>query len=194
MDQVQSNESSPRKVRILGIDPGSRVCGFAILDTILGGFRAVKPKVVDAGVVRLSDDRFLDRIGSLYQAAHKIVAESGASICVLEESFVGKNTRTAIKLGQARGALIGAAVAHGLHVDEITPAAVKSLVTGQGRADKAHIAAAVTSLCGFKRGKLPFDATDAVAIAIAYTFRHRLENLSRNTKPMINGRSNVPNL
>ena len=154
---------------IIGIDPGSRVVGFAILRA-----KVAKPRmprdfvVVDAGVIKTNVDLSMpERLGHIHDAVHGLTAELSPTHCAIEKAFYGVNASSALKLGEARGAIVAAVRRHGLAVFEITPAEVKRTIACAGAASKEDVCRAVTALLGFDRGKLPFDATDAVAIALA---------------------------
>lgn len=153
---------------IIGIDPGSRVVGFAILRA-----KVAKPRmprdfaVVDAGVIKTNVDLPMsERLGHIHDAVHGLTAELSPTHCAIEKAFYGVNASSALKLGEARGAIVAAVRRHGLAVFEITPAEVKRTIACAGAASKEDVCRAVTALLGFDRGKLPFDATDAVAIAL----------------------------
>lgn len=154
--------------KILGIDPGSRVIGFALL----GATKALPlgPRdwvVLDAGVLRASSELSMtERLGEIHNALHDLAVELNPTAVAIEKSFHGVNSATAIKLGEARGALISAVARLGLPIYEITPAQVKRLVAGHGAASKEQVYMALQALMGFNKGRLPHDASDALAIAL----------------------------
>lgn len=169
MKAPQKSSQSPDFPVIIGIDPGSRVVGFAILRA-----KVAKPRmprdfvVVDAGVIKTNVDLSMpERLGHIHDAVHGLTAELSPTHCAIEKAFYGVNASSALKLGEARGAIVAAVRRHGLAVFEITPAEVKRTIACAGAASKEDVCRAVTALLGFDRGKLPFDATDAVAIALA---------------------------
>ncbi len=169
MKAPQKSSQSPDFPVIIGIDPGSRVVGFAILRA-----KVAKPRmprdfvVVDAGVIKTNVDLSMpERLGHIHDAVHGLTAELSPTHCAIEKAFYGVNASSALKLGEARGAIVAAVRRHGLSVFEITPAEVKRTIACAGAASKEDVCRAVTALLGFDRGKLPFDATDAVAIALA---------------------------
>src|SRR5690606_26163642 len=98
----------------------------------------------------------------------ELAASHKPDIWVIEKAFADKNISSAIKLGEVRGSIMAAAFRSKAAIREITPAAVKKRIAGNGRATKEQVAAAVLTFVGFRRGDLPFDATDAVAIALAF--------------------------
>jgi crossover junction endodeoxyribonuclease RuvC len=155
-------------MRILGIDPGSLIAGFACIER--RDLRTVNPRdfsIVTAGVVRTeAKEPLWRRLGQIHLAVGELVRELEPQICVIEKAFYGANVSTAIKLGEVRGAVIAGAYASGLQIAEVTPAEVKKTIAGNGRASKEQVALAIEALMKFKRGVLPFDATDALAIAL----------------------------
>ncbi len=159
-----------RSWKILGIDPGSRVAGFGLLQS-----RTRSPvvprdfRILEAGVIRLDVASHLsDRLGHLHDAIAGMIAEATPTICVIEKAFCGVNASSALKLGEVRGAVISAVRRQGVPVAEITPAQVKMLIAGRGQASKQEVCSAIESCLQFSRGRLPHDATDALAIALAY--------------------------
>jgi crossover junction endodeoxyribonuclease RuvC len=104
----------------------------------------------------------------MHESMHDIARDSMADYCVFEDQFCGINARTALKLGQTRGALMTAVSRAKIPLVEVTPAEVKKTITARGNASKEEVSASLKALIGFERGNLPYDATDALAIAIAY--------------------------
>jgi len=155
--------------KILGIDPGSRVVGFALIGALKA--RPVSPKdwtVLDVGVIRATADlSSTQRLGEIHNALFDLIQEMQPQHIAIEKAFHGVNAATAIKLGEARGAIIAASSRHGLPVHEITPAQVKRIIAGNGAATKEQVYMALQALMGFNRGRLPLDASDALAIAYA---------------------------
>ncbi|MFO7566089.1 MAG: crossover junction endodeoxyribonuclease RuvC [Enhygromyxa sp.] len=159
--------------RILGVDPGTRVVGYAILDVPAPG----RFEYVECGVlkVRASDDlgaRLLELGGGL----REIISEFRPAGLAIERAFHGLNAASALKLAEARGALKLIALEHGLSVAEYAPAMIKRAVVGRGRATKAEVQARVRLLC--RLGNVPqSDAADALAIAICHVQASRLPKL-----------------
>jgi crossover junction endodeoxyribonuclease RuvC len=161
---------------ILGIDPGSRITGYAFI-------QAKKPvpvlprdfEVIDAGVLRIDPAvPYLERIGMLHETVHQLMEQHRPSVCVLEKAFHDKNASTSIKLGELRGCYIAACSRLAIGVKEITPAEVKKTLTGNGRSEKEGVALAIKTLMGFDRGSLPHDVTDALAIALCFGLQLKL--------------------
>lgn len=155
--------SRSQAIRVLGIDPGTRVVGYGVLD--LAG-----PDVdyVECGVLRLpTDESIPQRLHRLVTAIDEVIGELRPGVLAIEAAFHGVNAMSALKLGQARGAILALAVARGLEIEEYPPAMVKKAVVGHGRATKAEIQARVRLLCRLRR-EPSSDAADALAIALCY--------------------------
>jgi crossover junction endodeoxyribonuclease RuvC len=151
-------------MRILGIDPGSRVLGYAVLDCDT----ARRLRYVECGVVEATRGAPLER--RLYEIAsglEEVIDDLGPQAVAAEDVFSAANARSALLLGQARGAALAACGRAGLKVHAYPPAVVKQAVTGRGRAPKEQVARMVQVLCGLR--KLPrADAADALAVAVAH--------------------------
>ncbi len=152
-----------RAVRVLGVDPGSRLCGWGIVER--DGTRLVH---VDNGVVVLTDGAPLaDRLARLLAALSEVIARHQPTEAAIETVFVQHNARAALILGQARGVALAAMAGAGLAIHEFTPQQIKKAVTGSGRAAKAQVQAMVA-----RRLALPevpqADAADAVAVALCH--------------------------
>ncbi len=163
-------------MKILGIDPGSRIVGYAcIVPKTLRPLRVSDFHVLDVGVIRADiTGTFLHRIGALHEALFTLTQEHAPTLCVLETAFMGKNAQSALKLGQARGALIAAMSRCGVPMAELSPREVKQFITGKGHADKQSVRSMLEKLVQFQAGGLPLDATDALALALGYAAQHVL--------------------
>jgi crossover junction endodeoxyribonuclease RuvC len=160
--------SSFAPVRILGIDPGSRVCGYGVIDE-----RAGELTYVECGLLTAPEDRAMEqRLGELARGLREVIAELSPEIVAIEDVFSHQNVRSAIALAQARGMTLAVVGLCGLSVASYAPALVKKAVSGSGRADKTQIARMVQALIGLR--SLPrADATDALAVAITHGRRLR---------------------
>jgi crossover junction endodeoxyribonuclease RuvC len=161
-------------VRILGLDPGSRHTGYGLIGRQRSGIELLAQG-------RLSPPRDLDlpaRLGWLGVRLSERLAEWQPEIAVLETPYLGLNPRSLVVLAQARGALLGALAAARVAVREYSPAEIKSAVTGSGRADKAQVARMVSLQLAGVPADASADATDALAVALCYTHRSRLERLT----------------
>ncbi|MGR0279822.1 crossover junction endodeoxyribonuclease RuvC [Marinomonas dokdonensis] len=150
------------KTRILAIDPGSRVTGFAIIDVDKG-----KNQYVDSGCIRLPDGELSVRLKAIFTGVSTLLDKHQPDEFAIEEVFLAKNANSALKLGQARGAAIVAAAMQGLAVNEYAARRVKQSVVGNGNADKSQVQSMVTLLLGLSSTPQA-DAADALAIALCH--------------------------
>jgi len=150
-------------VRILGLDPGSRVCGYGVIDEDRGELR-----YVECGVLTAPEDRPMEqRLGEIARGLHEVIGELAPDICAVEDVFTHQNPRSALALAQARGMALAVMGLAGLRVASYPPALVKKSISGSGAADKGQIARMVQVL--IKLHSLPrADATDALAVAITH--------------------------
>lgn len=151
----------PRR-RILGIDPGSVRTGYGVITV-----GAKQPEYVASGCIRVGDLEFADRLGQIYRHITEIIQTYQPTEFAVEQVFVARNPQAALKLGQARGVAIAAAVAAGLAVHEYAARQVKQAVVGTGRANKEqvqHMVQVMLSLSGTPQA----DAADALAIALCH--------------------------
>ena len=157
--------------RILGIDPGSQITGFCILEKPHENVRNIKEmKIIDAGVLRTKSGlSSYEKTGYLHKSVLALIEKYEPSTMVIEKAFHGVNAQSALRLGETRGSYISAAFMHSLDIKELTPTHVKKAITGHGHADKDQVANAVKYLLGFESKKMPYDATDAIAIALSFS-------------------------
>ena len=157
-------------IRIIGIDPGSRVTGYGVVDT--DGFRH---KYVTSGFIQIKADTLGDKLGIIFAEVGKIVTIWKPESMAIEQVFVKRNVDSALKLGQARGAAICAAVQADLPIGEYSPRAIKKAVVGSGAADKQQIQHMIQRLLGLD--SLPqSDEADALAIAICHAHHVRIRS------------------
>ncbi len=159
---------------ILGLDPGSRHTGFALLEA-----RGDHLEALDFG--RLScpaGHPTPRRLASLVEQLTELLDRQPPQVAVLETPFHGLNSRSLVVLAQARGALLATLASRNIEIAEYSPAEVKSAVAGTGRADKTQVARMVSVLLALDTQKLSSDAADALAIAICYAHRSRFERLA----------------
>lgn len=152
--------------RILGVDPGSNITGYAVIE---GG---ATPALHDAGCIRLPTAAFAVRLGLVFERLSEIISICRPDEMAVEDVFMARNAASALKLGQARGAAICAGAAAGLPVSEYTPTKIKSAIVGRGRAEKAQIQHMVGVLLGVSKN-LPADAADAAAVALCHAHYSR---------------------
>ena len=155
----------------LGIDPGTAVCGFGVVELEAGSLR-----LVDAGCIRTdAEDSDSERLRRLHAALRTIVAEHRPERIAIERLFFQRNVQTAMAVGQARGVALLAAAEAEVVIDEPTPNEVKQAVCGNGAADKQQVASMVERLLGISLERVPDDATDALALAIGCAYRAMAE-------------------
>ncbi|MDI5932979.1 crossover junction endodeoxyribonuclease RuvC [Halomonas kalidii] len=147
---------------ILGIDPGSRLTGYGVLDVA-----SATPAYVASGCIRTRADDLAQRLAQVYAGIAELIAVHRPGEFAIEQVFMSKNADSALKLGQARGTAIVCAANHGLPVSEYGPRQIKQAVTGSGRADKAQVQHMVTAILGLD-GTPQADAADALAIALTH--------------------------
>lgn len=152
-------------MRILGIDPGSRLTGYGVLDV-----SGAAPRYVASGCIRLRlDGDLAQRLAQVYAGISELVAVHRPGEFAIEQVFMSKNADSALKLGQARGVAIVCAANHGLPVHEYGPRQIKQAVTGSGRADKVQVQHMVTAILALS-GVPQADAADALAIALTHAY------------------------
>jgi crossover junction endodeoxyribonuclease RuvC len=151
-------------VKVIGIDPGTAACGYGIVHERDGRLRAV-----DHGWWRTpAAQRLEQRLKTIFDAVEALVTEHAPDAVVLEESFVGVDARTALSVGQARGAVLVASARAGVACAEYPPAVVKQAVCGYGRADKQQVQKMVKAILGLEAAPTPSHAADALAVAICH--------------------------
>lgn len=150
---------------ILGVDPGTRRCGFGIV-RVTGD----RLSHVDHGVIRLRDELPLhERLRILSVELQKLYAQFSIHTTVVEKVFFGKNADSAFKLGHARGVCLMASAFAGAQLEEYAARYVKKCVTGSGAASKDQVQLIVMATLGLKGvGPLVLDASDALALAVAH--------------------------
>lgn len=155
-------------MRVLGVDPGTLVTGFGVIDVVSGGVRHVAH-----GTIRTrSKDPLWVRITTIHDALKKLIEDHRPDALSLERCFVGKNIQSALKLGHTRGAIMVAATAASMDVAEYAPTAIKQAVTGRGRAEKHQVAEMVKMILALPESPQS-DAADALAAAITHVHGDR---------------------
>ncbi len=158
-------------MRILGIDPGTGILGFGVIDVD----KSSKMKLVDAGVIRTpvhEDDSV--RLLTIYNELKSIILEFKPEVMSVEKLFFARNVTTAMTVSQARGVVLLLGMQHELELHEFTPMQIKQAVTGYGGADKKQIQEMVRVLLQLKEIPKPDDAADALAAAICCSMTLRI--------------------
>jgi crossover junction endodeoxyribonuclease RuvC len=157
-------------MRIIGIDPGTGILGFGVIEVIKG-----KPQLVDGGVIRTpvkEDDAV--RLLTIYDELTYIIKDTNPTEMAVEKLFFAQNVTTAITVAQARGVVLLTGMQAGLKIAEYTPLQIKQSLTGYGRAEKKQIQEMVRVILGLKEIPKPDDCADALAAAITHSMtNHR---------------------
>ncbi len=148
--------------RILGIDPGSRITGYGVIES--DGRNSVH---IASGCIKLGQGDLPQRLGEIYRAVSQVIQEYAPTEMAVEEVFISKNPSSALKLGHARGAAVCAGVMAGLEIAEYTPRRIKQAVVGTGAADKEQVQHMIKLILQLKE-KLAADQADALAVAISH--------------------------
>jgi crossover junction endodeoxyribonuclease RuvC len=151
-------------VRILGIDPGSRLTGYGVIEeTERGSYRYIA-----SGSIRIKADSFPERLKQIFDGITEVIALYRPEEMAIEQVFMHKNADSALKLGQARGAAICASMVSGLPVSEYAARQVKQALVGKGSADKSQVQHMVKILLSIQ-GELQIDASDALGISLCHS-------------------------
>lgn len=156
-------------MRIIGIDPGTAILGFGIIDVTKG-----QARLVDAGVIRTpakEDDAV--RLQTIFEELTSIIAETKPTEMAVEKLFFAKNVTTAMTVAQARGVVLLAGKQAGLELFEYTPLQIKQSLTGYGHAEKHQIQEMVRVILQLKSIPKPDDCADALAAAITHSMTVR---------------------
>ncbi len=152
-------------MRIIGIDPGTGILGFGVIDAVGGNL-----KMVDAGVIRTPvKEKDAIRLEIIYLELTNIIKESKPTVMSVEKLFFAKNVTTAMTVSQARGVVLLCARQAKLDIFEYTPLQIKQSLTGYGRADKQQIQEMVKIILKLKEIPKPDDCADALAAAITHS-------------------------
>jgi len=157
-------------MRIIGIDPGTGILGFGIIELVKN-----KPILVDAGVIRTpvkEDDAI--RLETIYDELTDIIAATKPEAMSVEKLFFAKNVTTAMTVAQARGVVLLCGMQARLQLFEYTPMQIKQAVTGYGKADKKQMQEMVRIHLGLSEVPKPDDCADALAAALTYAAVARL--------------------
>ncbi len=157
-------------MRIIGIDPGTGILGFGVIDVIKG-----KMTLVDAGVVKTPAHTPLDeRLEDIFDSLTDIISETKPDSMSIEKLFFAQNVTTAMSVSHARGVAMLAGRKAGLPIAEYTPLQIKQTVTGYGKAEKKQVQEMVRIQLGLSEIPKPDDCADALATAITYYLMTRV--------------------
>ena len=157
-----------QKTRILGIDPGTNVLGFAIIDADKKNIR-----VIEIGVVTFAHigDEQTVKLRYIFEQVQDLIRQHQPTQMAIEQPFFGKNAQSMLKLGRAQGVAIAAGMVNNLATSEYLPKKIKSAVTGNGNASKAQVAGMLENILKMKFSEKYFDATDALAAALCHWYQ-----------------------
>jgi crossover junction endodeoxyribonuclease RuvC len=147
---------------ILGVDPGSRITGFGLIDN-----HANRIEYVHSGCIRVCGDSLAQRLGHIFGEIDDVIRQYRPEQMSIEKVFMARNADSALKLGQARGAAICAGYRAGLEIAEYAAREVKQALVGTGAANKEQVQHMVSRLLGIRQG-LQADEADGLAIAICH--------------------------
>ena len=151
-------------MRVMGIDPGSNCTGFGIVEEIKSDLHAIHWSSVRSP----PKHSFPERLKRIYDELVLAMEKFQPDVVAVEDLFYATNVKTVIKLAQTRGVILLAAVNCGIELAEYSPLEIKQSVVGYGRADKNQVCDMVTVLLRLKEKPEPFDASDALAVAICH--------------------------
>jgi len=157
-----------QKTRILGIDPGTNVLGFALIDA-----GKKKIEVLEIGVLtfaHISDDHTV-KLRYIFEQVQDLIRLHKPAQMAIEAPFFGKNVQSMLKLGRAQGVAIAAGMVNHLDITEYMPKKIKKAVTGNGNASKDQVAGMLENILHIKLNEKYFDATDALATAVCHWFQ-----------------------
>lgn len=153
-------------MRIIGIDPGTGILGFGVIDA-----QGAKTKLVTAGVIRTPAHTPLpERLGEIYDGLTEIITETKPEIMAIEKLFFAQNVTTAMSVSHARGVAMLTGHQADLQIEEYTPLQIKQTMTGYGKADKKQVQEMVRLQLGLREVPKPDDCADALAAAIMCAF------------------------
>jgi crossover junction endodeoxyribonuclease RuvC len=153
-----------KKIKILGIDPGTQITGYAVLEHYFGHY-----KVETMGLIKLN--KFSDhqeKLKEIFLQVQEIIETYGPTELAIEAPFFGKNVQSMLKLGRAQGVAIAAGITMGLNITEYSPKKVKQSITGNGNASKEQVAAMLQNILNIRMENDFFDATDALGVALCH--------------------------
>lgn len=151
-------------MRILGIDPGTGIVGFGVIDV-----QGANKVLVDAGVIKTPAHQAAQlRLVTIYDELKQIITENKPDVMVVEQLYFAKNVTTAMTVSQARGVVLLLGEQMGLTLAEFTPLQIKQSMTGYGKADKKQVQEMVRVVLNLKEVPQPDDCADALAAALTF--------------------------
>ncbi|MGX3044922.1 crossover junction endodeoxyribonuclease RuvC [Helicobacter sp. T3_23-1056] len=162
-------------MKILGIDPGSRNCGYAIIESTTSNTKSIK--LIEAGFIKITKSNLQSQILECINALDSIFqlhkATTPIQSVALEDVFFAYNPQSVLKLAQMRGAIALKILQEIGSFTQYTPLQIKKTITGKAKADKTQVSFMVRQILGIKSEIKPLDITDAIAIALTHAFKTR---------------------
>lgn len=155
-------------MNILGIDPGTRNCGYAIISGDKNNI-----SLLEAGLIKIKENKLQHQMAEFNEGFNLILQNHKIDSVAIEDIFYAYNPKSVIKLAQFRGAISFKIIQELGNFAEYTPLQVKKTLTGNGKADKTQVAFMVKKILGIKKEIKPLDITDAIAIAITHYYNVR---------------------
>ena len=166
---------------ILGIDPGTLLMGFGIIE-----IQSKSVALIEMGVLRLASKKNShERLQLIHKKVKELIDEFHPNDFAIEAPFFGKNVQSMLKLGRAQGVAIASAMQAGLTVTEYSPKKIKQSITGNGNADKEQVWKMLQSILILKNEIKYYDASDALAVAVCHHFQNN--HLSKSSAKKLNG-------
>lgn len=160
-------------MRILGIDPGTIVTGYGIVDDAENDLSLIDYGAITSG----KKEPFPNRLKKIYDGLNTVIKKYMPEQIALEKVFYGKNIKSAIKIGEGRGVAILCAATADVPLYEYSPTVIKKSVVGVGSAQKAQVQEMVRIILNLPSAPEPFDSSDALAIAICHIHRRKIDDL-----------------
>lgn len=165
--QLKRLEDKKDTYRLLGVDPGTNLLGYAIVEV-----EQKKLRLLDMGVIYLKKmQEHQDKLQHIFERLQSIIEIYNPREMAIEAPFYGKNPQSMLKLGRAQGVAIAAAITKGVRITEYSPKKIKQSVTGNGNAAKEQVAAMLSNILEFKLDNHYLDATDALATAVCHFYQ-----------------------
>ena len=158
---------------VLGIDPGLTKTGFGLLS-----ISNDTPEIIDYGIIEPNkNDSLSKRLYSIYTDMNQLIEMFNPTIVSIEDIFYGRNVKSALLLGQARGIAMLCAAKYDIPVFEYSAKKVKQAITGNGNADKTQLQYMIKQIFKLKHLPAPLDASDAIGIALCYIYQNKINEL-----------------
>ena len=158
---------------ILGIDPGLTKTGFGLIS-----IKEDEPEIIDFGIIQPNkDDTLSKRLYTIYLDMEELIQTFSPTVLSIEDVFYGRNVKSALLLGQARGIAMLCAAKYDIPVFEYSAKKVKQAITGNGNADKTQLQYMIKQIFKLKQLPTPLDASDAIGIALCYIYQTKINEL-----------------